>query len=158
MVRLFNTALLVWVLSLPAMPALAAMSANKPAFSSAPYARPKKVALLPPEVFVYALSAGGVVARMAVRDAAARDNTRMAFQAGLFELVLAPALSPADSDTLVDQKGRLTLQYEAPGIAYYQRGAGFRSHGQKRAVRVLMFHVKHPYPHRLFRKRASHET
>ena len=60
--------------------------------------------------------------------------------------------------TLVDQKGRLTLQYVAPGIVYYQRGAGFRSHGQKRAVRVLMLHVKHPYPHRHFRKRASHEA
>ena len=52
--------------------------------------------LLPPQVFVYELSAGGVPTRMADWEATARDNlvaaaTRLAHESGLFELVPAPA-------------------------------------------------------------------
>jgi len=40
------------------MPALAAMSVINPAFSQNLEARPKKVVLLPPQIFVFELSAG----------------------------------------------------------------------------------------------------
>jgi len=98
-------AALLLAASVMAMPALAAMSAINPAFSQNLEARPKKVVLLPPQVFVYELSAGGVPTRMAEWEATARDNlvtaaTRQAQNSRLFELVPAPPLAPADLDQL----------------------------------------------------------
>lgn len=98
-------AALLLAASVMAMPALAAMSAINPAFSQNLEARPKKVVLLPPQVFVFELSAGGVPTRMADWEATARDNlitatTRQAQDSRLFELVPAPPLAPADLDQL----------------------------------------------------------
>lgn len=91
--------------SVMATPAPAAISAVNPALSQNLDARPKKVVLLPPQVFVFELSAGGVPTRMADWEAAARDNlvaaaTRLARDSGLFELVPTPSLAPADLDQL----------------------------------------------------------
>jgi hypothetical protein len=88
-----------------ASPALAAMSAINPALSQNPGARPKKAVLLPPQVFVFELSAGGVPTRMADWETTARANltaaaTRLAHDSGLFELVPTPPLAPTDLDQL----------------------------------------------------------
>ncbi len=91
--------------SVMAMPALAAMGAIHPALSQNLEARPKKVVLLPPQVFVFELSAGGVPTRMADWEATARDNiataaTRLARESGLFELVPTPPLAAVDLDQI----------------------------------------------------------
>ena len=91
--------------SVMASPALAAMIAVNPALVQNLDARPKKVVLLPPQVFVFELSAGGVPTRMADWEASARDNLsaaaiRRARESGLFELVPAPQLATADLDQL----------------------------------------------------------
>ena len=65
-------AALLLAASVMAMPALAAMSVINPAFSQNLEARPKKAVLLPPQVFVFELSAGGVPTRMADWEATAR--------------------------------------------------------------------------------------
>jgi tetratricopeptide (TPR) repeat protein len=87
------------------MPALAAMSAIHPALSQNLDSRPKKVMLLPPQVFVFELSAGGVPTRMADWEATARDNittaaTRLARESGLFELIPTPPLAAAALEQL----------------------------------------------------------
>lgn len=91
--------------SVMATPSLAAMSAVNPAFLQNPVERPKKVVLLPPQVFVYELSAGGVPTRMADWEAAARANlsttaARLAQDTHLFELLPAPPLVSTDLDQL----------------------------------------------------------
>lgn len=102
--RLIGAVLLVAV-SVFASPVLAAMSAIHPALSQNLDARPKKVVLLPPQVFVFELSAGGVPTRMADWEATARANliaaaTRLARESGLFEVAPLPPLAAADLDTL----------------------------------------------------------
>jgi hypothetical protein len=102
--RLIGAVLLVAV-SVMASPVLAAMSAIHPALSQNLDARPKKVVLLPPQVFVFELSAGGVPTRMADWEATARANlvtaaTRLARESGLFEVAPLPPLAAADLDTL----------------------------------------------------------
>ena len=91
--------------SVTATPALAAMSAVNPALTQNLDARPKKVVLLPPQVFVFELSAGGVPTRMADWEAAARDNltsaaTRQARDANVFEVLAPPTLDPAEQEWL----------------------------------------------------------
>ena len=91
--------------SVMASPALAAMSALNPALSQNLERRPKKVVLLPPQVFVFELSAGGVPTRMADWEAAARNNliaaaTQQARESGLFEVLPIPPLAAADFDAL----------------------------------------------------------
>ncbi|MFP5465338.1 MAG: hypothetical protein ACLGHR_11280, partial [Gammaproteobacteria bacterium] len=61
--------------------------------------------LLPPQMFVFELSAGGVPTRMTDWEAEARDNirtaaVRLARDAGLFELIPAPDLAAAELDHL----------------------------------------------------------
>jgi hypothetical protein len=91
--------------SVTATSALAAMSAVNPALTQNFDARPKKVVLLPPQVFVFELSAGGVPTRMADWEAAARDNlvsaaTRLARDASVFEVLAPPTLDPAEQEWL----------------------------------------------------------
>ena len=98
--RMLGAAMLL-AASVMATPALAAMSAVNPALSQNLDAGPKKVVLLPPQVFVFELSAGGVPARMTDWEAAARDNlaaaaTRLARDSGLFEVVPTPPLEAAE--------------------------------------------------------------
>lgn len=152
--------------SVLATPALAAMSAVNPALMQHLDKRPKKVVLLPPQVFVYELSAGGVPTRMAGWEATARDNlsnaaTRLAREAGLFELVAAPALDPLLADQLEAHIGlydrvaqsvfvygrgeQSAWEYKknkfdytvGPGLAFLREQTGrFRGDGGERAVAV----------------------
>jgi hypothetical protein len=106
-------------------PALAAMSAVNPALMHNLDKRPKKVVLLPPQVFVYELSAGGVPTRMADWEATARANlsnaaTRLAREAGQFELVTAPALDPLLADQLEAHIG--LYDRVAQSVFVYGRG------------------------------------
>src|SRR5512139_3183229 len=102
--RILGVAMLITG-SVMATPALAAMSAVNPALTQNLEARPKKVVLLPPQVFVYELSAGGVPSRMTDWEATARDNliaaaSRLARDSGLFEVMPTPQLGPAELDQL----------------------------------------------------------
>lgn len=118
-------AVLLIIGSVMASPALAAMSAVNPALSQNLEQRPKKVVLLPPQIFVFELSAGGVPTRMADWEAAARDNlvsaaTRMASASHLFELIRAPQLQSADSDLLEAHIG--LYDRVAQSVFVYGRG------------------------------------
>lgn len=118
-------ALILVMASVLATPALAAMSAVNPALTQSPAARPKKVVLLPPQVFVYELSAGGMPTRMADWEATARDNltaaaTRQARETELFELVPAPALDPLLDDQLEAHIG--LYERVAQSVFVYGRG------------------------------------
>lgn len=118
-------AVLLIIGSVMASPALAAMSAVNPALSQNLEQRPKKVVLLPPQIFVFELSAGGVPTRMADWEAAARDNlvsaaTRMASASHLFELIRAPQLQPADADLLEAHIG--LYDRVAQSVFVYGRG------------------------------------
>lgn len=111
--------------SVLATPALAAMSAVNPALTQNLAARPKKIVLLPPQVFVYELSAGGVPTRMADWEATARDNivaaaTRLSRETGLFELVPAPTLDPQLADQLEAHIG--LYDRVAQSVFVYGRG------------------------------------
>lgn len=104
MLRRFVGAVLV-AASLMASPALAAMSAVNPALAQNLDTRPRKVVLLPPQVFVFELTAGGVPTRMADWETTARDNlttaaARLARESGLFEVVPTPALAQRELDRL----------------------------------------------------------
>ena len=117
-------ALILVAASVLATPALAAMSAVNPALTQNPAARPKKVMLLPPQVFVYELSAGGVPTRMADWEATARDNlvaaaNRLTHEAG-FELLPAPALDPQLGDQLEAHMG--LYERVAQSVFVYGRG------------------------------------
>lgn len=117
-------ALILVAASVLATPALAAMSAVNPALTQNPAARPKKIVLLPPQVFVYELSAGGVPTRMADWEATARDNlvtaaTRLSREAG-FELLPAPALDPLLADQLEAHIG--LYERVAQSVFVYGRG------------------------------------
>lgn len=105
MMRRIIGAVLLMAASLMASAAVAAMSATHPALSQNLEARPKKVVLLPPQVFVFELSAGGVPTRMSDWEATARGNltaaaTRLARESRLFELVPTPQLTTAELDQL----------------------------------------------------------
>lgn len=118
-------AVLLIIGSVMASPALAAMSAVNPALSQNLEQRPKKVVLLPPQIFVFELSAGGVPTRMADWEAAARDNlvsaaTRMASASHLFELIRAPQLQSADADLLEAHIG--LYDRVAQSVFVYGRG------------------------------------
>lgn len=101
------------------------MSAVNPALLQSPEARPKKVVLLPPQVFVFELSAGGVPTRMGDWEATARDNltsaaNRLARESGLFELVPTPQLAAADLDQLEAHIG--LYDRVAQSVFVYGRG------------------------------------
>lgn len=118
-------ALILVAASVLATPALATMSALNPALAQNLAARPKKVVLLPPQVFVYELSAGGVPTRMGDWEATARDNivasaTRLSRETGLFELVSAPSLDPLLADQLEAHIG--LYERVAQSVFVYGRG------------------------------------
>lgn len=105
MMRQIVSALMLVAASVMATPALAAMSALNPALSQNIESRPKKVVLLPPQVFVFELSAGGIPTRMADWEATARNKliavaTRLARESGLLQVLPIPPLAAADLDAL----------------------------------------------------------
>lgn len=122
--RRFVGAVLI-ALSVLATPALAAQSAVNPALVQNVSARPKKLVLLPPQIFVYEISAGGVPTRMADWETLARDNltaaaTRLARDHGLFELLPAPELSGEARETLEAHIGL----YERVALSVFNYGRG----------------------------------
>ncbi len=124
MVRVFVVAVW-WAASVLASPALAAMSATNPAMQHNLDSRPKKVVLLPPQVFVFELSAGGVPTRMADWEALARDNLggaarRIAETDGLFELVPVPPLAADEAEQLAAHIG--LYDRVAQSVFVYGRG------------------------------------
>lgn len=111
--------------SVLASPAQAAMSAINPALLQNLDARPKKVVLLPPQMFVFELSAGGVPTRMVDWEAEARENirataVRLARDDGLFELIPAPDLAAAELDHLDAHVG--LYDRVAQSVFVYGRG------------------------------------
>ena len=125
MMRPFVCAVLLIATSVIVTPALAAMSAVNPTLSQNLDARPKKVVLLPPQIFVFELSAGGVPTRMANWEATARDNltaaaTRTAHEFKLFELVPSPRLETQDLDLLEAHIG--LYDRVAQSVFVYGRG------------------------------------
>ena len=118
-------AVILLAASVLATPALAAMSAVNPALTQNLAAHPKKIVLLPPQLFVYELSAGGVPTRMTDWEITARDNivsaaTRLSREAGLFELVPAPDLEPQLADQLEAHIG--LYDRVAQSVFVYGRG------------------------------------
>ena len=104
MLRIIGAMLLV-AASVMATPVVAAMSAVNPAPTQNLAARPKAIVRLPSQVSVFEPSGGGVATRMAGREATARSNvtasaTRLVHDAGLFQRLPTPPLTPADLDTL----------------------------------------------------------
>lgn len=98
-------AILLALISVTANPVAAAMSAINPALALNLDTRPKKVVLLPPQIFVFELSAGGVPTRMGDWEAAARSNLtaaarQQASESHLFELVDAPRFDAREQETL----------------------------------------------------------
>jgi hypothetical protein len=117
--------LLVLALSVAANSALAVDSIVNPAYATPGAALPKKVVLLPPQMFVYALTAGGLPTRMTEWETAARDNlaaasTRQAQADQRFELLPMPPLSPAEADTVEAHLG--LYDRVAQSIFLYARG------------------------------------
>lgn len=111
--------------SVLATPAFAAMSAVNPALAQNLAQRPKKVVLLPPQVFVFELSAGGVPTRMTDWESTARNNlanaaTRLARDNKLFELVPSPTLEPLLADQLEAHIG--LYDRVAQSVFVYGRG------------------------------------
>lgn len=105
--------------------ALAAMSAVNPALTSNAELRPKKVVVLPPQVFVYELTAGGVPTRMADWESVAHANllsavAREATANKLFQTVSAPDLDPATRDQLDAHMG--LYDRVAQSVFVYGRG------------------------------------
>lgn len=124
MMRRFVGAVLI-AASVLASHALAASSALNPTFSQLPDTRLGKVVLLPPQVFGYELSAGGVPTRMADWEATARDyvtaaTTRLARESGLFELIPAPALAGKAREQLEAHIGH----YERVALSVFNFGRG----------------------------------
>jgi hypothetical protein len=101
------------------------MSAVNPALTQNLAQRPKKVVLLPPQVFVFELSAGGVPTRMADWESTARNNLanaaiRLARDNKLFELVPSPTLEPVLADQLEAHIG--LYDRVAQSVFVYGRG------------------------------------
>lgn len=98
-------AILLATISVTATPGRAAMTAVNPALTQNLDTRPKKVVLLPPQIFVYELSAGGIPTRMGDWEVTARNNlgasaARQAAESGVFDVVAAPTLDPAEQEVL----------------------------------------------------------
>lgn len=111
--------------SVTATPARAVQAVVNPGFVSTLEAGPKKLVLLPPQIFVYELSAGGVPTRMADWEATSRANfseaaRRVAQDFGTFEVVPAPPLSPAEADTVEAHLG--LYERVASSVFVYGRG------------------------------------
>lgn len=105
--------------------AATAMSAVNPALTQNLDARPKTVVVLPPQVFVYELSAGGVPTRMGDWETTARSNlteaaTRLAGEAGLFSARAAPVFETHEQDQIDAHIG--LYERVAQSVFVYGRG------------------------------------
>lgn len=120
--------LLLVVLSVPGL-ALAAYSAANPGFASLPQnERPKKVLLLPPQMFVAELSAGGVVQKQDDWTREASENLLVAVETffrstGQFETLRMPKLEAAETEKVESHIGL----YDRLAHAIYIYGRGLDS-------------------------------
>ncbi len=118
----------VFALSAPAL-ALAAYSAANPGLSSLPAAeRPKKILLLPPQLFVAELSAGGVIQRQDDWTKEASENLLAAAETyfrenGRFETQRMPLLESQDAEKVESHIGL----YDRLAFAIYIYGRGMDS-------------------------------
>ena len=117
--------LFVFALSVPAL-AMAAYSAANPRLASLPEAeRPKKILLLPPQMFVAEMSAGGVIQKQDDWTRAASENLLAAVEAyfrdsGGLEALRMPALDNDDGDRVESHIGL----YDRVAYAIYIYGRG----------------------------------
>lgn len=117
--------LFVFALSVPAL-AMAAYSAANPRLASLPEAeRPKKILLLPPQMFVAEMSAGGVIQKQDDWTRAASENLLAAVEAhfrdsGGLEALRMPALDDGDADRVESHIGL----YDRVAYAIYIYGRG----------------------------------
>lgn len=122
---------LILALSLPGL-ALAAYSAVNPRFAAlAPDERPKKILLLPPQMFVAELSAGGVIQKQDDWTREASENLLAAAEAyfrenGQFEVSRLPKLAETDSETMESHIGLYDRLAQA--IYIYGRGGSGWQH------------------------------
>lgn len=120
--------LFILALSLPAL-AQAAYSAVNPKFASlAQNERPKKVLLLPPQMFVAELSAGGVIQKQNDWTKEASENLLLAAEnhlrdKGQFETLRMPKLDEADDEKV---ESHIAL-YDRISYAIYIYGRGDNS-------------------------------
>jgi len=117
--------LFVFALSLPGL-ALAAYSAVNPRLATLPQGeRPKKVLLLPPQMFVAELSAGGVIQKQDDWTREANENLLAAAEsyfreAGQFEATRLPKLGAEDAEKVESHIGL----YDRLALAIYIYGRG----------------------------------
>ena len=120
--------LFVFALSVPAL-AIAAYSAANPKFASLPQdQRPKKILLLPPQMFVAELSAGGVIQRQDDWTKTANENLLAAAKAyfrenGRFEPLRMPLLDSEEAEKVESHIGL----YDRLAYAIYIYGRGLDS-------------------------------
>lgn len=121
----FIRLLLILALSLPGL-ALAAYSAVNPRLAALPQGeRPKKVLLLPPQMFVAELSAGGVIQKQDDWTREANENLLAATEGyfrenGQLEVRRLPKLAETDSETMESHIGL----YDRLAQAIYIYGRG----------------------------------
>jgi hypothetical protein len=124
----FVRLLFVLTLSLPGL-ALAAYSAVNPTLASLPQdERPKKILLLPPQMFVAELSAGGVIQKQDDWTQEANENLLAAAEnyfreEGRFEAMRLPKLSAEDAERVESHIGL----YDRVAQAIYIYGRGLDS-------------------------------
>lgn len=112
-------------LSVTVAPAAAVEVAVNPSLTQNLAAAPKKIVLLPPQVFVHELSAGGVPTRKSDWEAVSRANfaaaaERLARERGAFEIVAAPEFDPALADLVEAHLG--LYERVAASVFVYGRG------------------------------------
>lgn len=123
--RIISPAILVLLLSLPGL-SLAAFSAINPKWSSLTQdQRPKKVLLLPPQMFVAEMSAGGVIQKQDDWTRQANENLLAATEAHaresrLFETVRMPKLTDEEADIVESHIGL----YDRVASAIHAYGQG----------------------------------
>lgn len=121
----FIRLLLILTLGSPAL-ALAAYSAVNPRFATLPQdERPKKVLLLPPQMFVAELSAGGVIQKQDDWTREANENLLVAAEnhfreSGRFEAARLPKLGEDDAEKVENHIGL----YDRLAQAIYIYGRG----------------------------------
>lgn len=120
--------LFVFALSVPAL-AIAAYSAANPALATlSPAERPKKILLLPPQMFVAELSAGGVIQKQDDWTREANENLLAAAEThlrenGRFEPLRMPMLENEDAEKVESHIGL----YDRVSFAIYIYGRGLDS-------------------------------
>lgn len=129
--RIVLRLLLLLALSLPAL-CQAAFSAVNPVLSSlAPEQRPKKILLLPPQMFVAELSAGGVIQRQDDWSNLAAENLLAATEAygretQVFETLRMPKLSPDEEDIVESHIGLYDRVAYTINMYGHGRGDGWK--------------------------------